>query len=251
MVNIRSEDELRLMRKSGQISAKTLKKVLAAVKPGITLLDLERIASEEIERLGAESSFKTVDGYQWTSCLTLNEEVVHGVPRDIQLKDGDILSIDLGALWEGWHTDTAWSVIVGKGDTEREKFLKVGEEALWKGIAQVHEGKTIGDIGGVIQGIVEGAGYSISRNLVGHGVGRELHEKPEVPGFGVKGTGLKLKKGMTLAIEVIYAQGGYEMGIGSDGWTVSTLDGSWGGLFEMTVIVGKKGAEVITNWKTV
>lgn len=242
-----SKSELDLMRKSGEISARALKKALEAVKEGVSLAEIEKVAQDEILRLGGKESFKSVEGYFWASCITVNDEVVHGRPdREITLKKGDKVSIDLGAVYEGWHTDTAWSAIVGE---ESSKFLAVGEEALWKGIKEAKKGNRIGDIASVIQETVEGAGFQVVRSLVGHGVGRELHEEPEVPGFGKKGTGEELLEGETLAIEVIYTEGTPYVVLEEDGWTISSEDGSMGGLFEMTVIVGKEKAEVITDWR--
>lgn len=236
------------MRGSGRISAKAMKKVLAAIKPGVNLLDLEKIAEAEILRLGAKSSFKTEPGYHWTTCLTVNDEVVHGIPRDITLEKGDKISIDLGALHKGWHTDTAWSVVVGG---EPSKFLRAGEEAMWKGVAQAVAGNRVGDISHSIQETIEGAGYQVVRSLIGHGVGKALHEKPDIPGYGSKGVGPVLEEGMTLAIEAIYTEGTTEVKLAQDGWTISSEDGSLGGLFEMSVIVGKKKPEVITDWRKV
>ncbi|OGE30868.1 type I methionyl aminopeptidase [Candidatus Daviesbacteria bacterium RIFCSPHIGHO2_01_FULL_44_29] len=248
-VNIRTEEELQLMRKSGWISAQALKKTIEAVAVGVSLWDLERIAEAEILRHGAEAAFKKVPGYSYTCCLTVNDELVHGIPRNIILKQGDKVSIDLGACFKGWNTDTAWSVIVGGA---KSSFLEVGERALWAAVDLAIEGGRIGDIGGVIQEIVENqSGYSVSRTLIGHGIGRKLHEAPEVPGFGTQGTGLVLKAGMTIAIEVIFAEKSAEVVLAPDKWTLVTADGSMGGLFEMTLIVGKESAEVLTDWRTV
>ena len=246
MSAIRTRDELDLMKKSGEMSARALKKVLQAVKPGTNLLELEKIATEEIERLGGGSSFKSVPGYFWTTCLTVNAEVVHGIPRNIELKKGDKFSVDLGAVYKGWHTDTSWSVIVGE---KPNKFLRVGEEALWKGIKQAVDGNRIGDISAAIQETVEGQGYHVVRSLVGHGVGKELHEEPEVPGFGQRGKGQVLRQGMTIAIEVIYTEGTEEVVLEDDDWTIASADNSLGGLFEMSVIVGKDRPEILTDWR--
>lgn len=242
----RSKEELKLMRKSGDVSAKALKKVIKAVKSGVSLVDLDLLAEKEIKSSGGQISFQTVDNYKWTTCLTVNDEVVHGIPRDIKLKVGDILGIDLGAIYKGWHTDAAWSVVV---DKEPNHFLKIGEQALWEGIDKAVERNRIGDISEAIQKRVEGAGYSIVRSLIGHGVGRELHEEPEVPGYGKAGTGLSLVAGMTLAIEVIYTAGKGDVKLAEDGWTYVSSDHSTGGLFEMTVIVGKDKPEVLTDWR--
>lgn len=251
----RTPTQIELMRRSGKITASALKKVINAAKPGVSLLELEEIAMGEILKLGGKPSFATVPGYSWGTCLTLNNEVVHGIPRPINLKNGDVLSCDVGTVLDGWHTDAAWSILVGHEsgvkDQEKEKFLKAGEQALWHGIAQARSGSKIGDIGASMQKVVEGAGYSVVRSLVGHGIGRKLHEDPEVPGFGKTGKGLPLKKGMTIAIEAIYNAGNHEVILEKDGWTISTKDGSLGGLFEMTVVVGNEEAEVLTDWRKV
>ena len=256
----RSAEELTLMRKSGEMSAHALKNVLKAVKSGVTLAELEKVVADTIEGMGGTASFKTVPGYHWYSCVNINEEVVHGIPRDIALKRGDKVSIDLGALYKGWHTDTAWSVIVEDGEpstisdeeiARRKKFLAVGEEAMWKGIKKAIAGNRIGDISAAMQQTIEGGGYQVVRSLVGHGVGKELHEEPEVPGFGRAGTGPLLQEGQTIAIEAIYTEGSREVVLAKDGWTIASADGSLGGLFEMSLIVGKTEAEVLTDWRKV
>lgn len=233
---------------SGQITAHALKKVLENIKVGISARQLDKIAEEEIKKLGGELSFTTVKGYQFATCITFNEQVVHGIPTERIVKEGDLISIDLGAVFGGWHTDAAWTVLVG---SRIEKFLKIGKEALWDGIAKAVEGNTVGDIGAAIAQKVQGAGYSIVRSLVGHGVGKSLHEEPEVPGYGQAGTGVPLKRGMSLAIEVIYTMGHGEVVLEADGWTVATADRSLAGLFEMTVVVGEKKAEVLTDWRKI
>lgn len=244
----RTSEELDLMRKSGRISAKALKRALDASIQGVSLLEINKVAEDEILKLGGEASFKTEPGYNFATCLTINNEVVHGIPRGIKLKLGDVLSIDVGAIYKGWHTDTAWSKVVGK---ESSEFLKVGEKALWAGIDKAVDGNRIGDISAAIQDIVEGAGYKIVKSLVGHGVGKKLHEDPEIPGFGTRGTGSLLKAGETLAIEVIYTSGSGEVEHSSDGWTIISSDGSMGGLFEMSVVVGKKSPEILTDWRDI
>ena len=248
MVKPRSESELELMRESGRITGIALKKVLENIKVGVAGLELDKIAEEEMKSQGAQSSFKTVEGYRWTTCITVNEQVVHGIPTTSILKEGDIVSIDLGALYKGWHTDAAWSILVEDGK-EKRKFLSAGEEALWLGIKQAVDGNKIGDISEAIQKKVEGFGYSIVRSLVGHGVGKELHEDPEVPGYGRAGTGMVLKSGMTIAIEVIYNMGKPEVLLDKDGWTIISADESLAGLFEMSIIVGKEKAKILTDWR--
>lgn len=250
VIPVRTPGELALLRQSGRITALALKKVLENVREGVSLAALDKIAEEEIIKRGGRPSFKTVPGYHWASCLTVNDEVVHGIPRDITLKTGDILSVDLGTAYQGWHSDAAWTVLVnGQGTRGKKRFLKVGEEVLWKAIGQARLGKKIGDISSTIQKGVEGAGFSVVRSLAGHGVGRSPHEEPEIPEFGLPSTGPKIKKDMSLAIEVIYTAGTGEVMEKSDGWTIASADGSLGGLFEMSVITGKKEAEVITDWR--
>jgi methionyl aminopeptidase len=243
------------MRKSGQITAKALKRVLSEIKPGVNLLHLEAVAVEEITNNGAKLSFPSVEGYFWATCLTVNDELVHGIPRDIQLQEGDIISVDIGAMYKGWHTDAAWSVIVGSEvggrGVEKKKFLTVGEETLWKAIKQAIAGNRVGDISAQIQKGVEEADFSVSETLVGHGVGKELHEDPIIPGLGQKGTGPTLQKNMTIAIEVIYASGNAKTELANDGWTYVLSDGSLGGLFEMSVIVSEGKPEVLTDWRKV
>lgn len=244
-----------LMRKSGVIAAKALKRALGAIKVGVTELEVEKIAQREIYKHGGDLSYKTIPGYKYATCITVNEQVVHGVPTDRKFESGDLVSVDLAVVYKGWHTDCAWSVLVSEQGTvnrvqsEKTKFLKIGEEALWDGVAKAVAGNRVGDISHAIQTKIEKSGYAVVRSLVGHGVGRSLHEDPEIPGFGEQGTGLRLKVGTSLAIEVIYTAGSPDVILDSDGWTFSSSDKSWGGLFEMTIIVGKKEAEVLTDWR--
>lgn len=251
-VQTRTEEELELMRKSGVITALALKKLIESAKPGVTLLELDKIAEEEIVKHGGKPSFMTVPGYKWTTCLAVNDEVVHAIPRPITLQKGDVLSIDVGAMYQGWHTDSAWTVVVGEeGNEHKKQLLAAGEQAMWDGILSVKDGAFIGDISEAMQTIIEGNGFSVVKSLVGHGVGRSNHEDPEIPGYGKKGTGMRIKAGMTLAIEIIYTAGNGEVGQLSDGWTIASEDRSLAGLFEMSVIVTKNGAEVLTDWRKV
>lgn len=242
----RNTYELDLMRKSGVISAQALKRALDSIAVGVTELELDNIAKEEIYKLGGDLSYKSVPNYKYATCITVNDEVVHGIPTERKIQDGDIVSIDLAVEFKGWHTDCAWSILVGK-DLEKKRFLKIGEKALREGIDQAVAGNRIGDISYTIQDTVEKGGYQVVRSLVGHGIGRSLHEEPEIPCFGKRGAGPILLSGATLAIEVIFAKGSSQLSLQKDGWTFKTADGGWGGLFEMTVIVGKKEAEVLTE----
>lgn len=251
----RNSYEQNLMRKSGEIAAKALKRSLEVAKVGVSGLKVDEVTQREIYKLGGDLSYKTVPGYKYATCITVNDEVVHGVPTARKFVVGDLVSVDLAVMYKGWHTDCAWSILVGESVDqsadvmEKKKFLKVGEEALRDGISQAVDGNRVGNISAAIQKRVEGAGYSVVRSLVGHGVGKSLHEDPQIPGVGSAGTGMMLRDGMSLAIEVIYTKGNYELVLDGDGWTFRTVDGSWGGLFEMTVIVGKNKAEVLTDWQ--
>jgi len=247
----RNAYEQKLMRQSGVIAAAALKRALEEIKVGVSEIEVDELTKREIYKLGGDLSYKTVPGYKYATCITVNEQVVHGIPTERKFENGDLVSVDLAVTYKGWHTDCAWSILVSESEEykEKKKFLQIGQEALWDGIAQAVEGNRVGDISAAIGAKVEGSGYSVVRSLVGHGVGRSLHEDPEIPGVGIKGTGPLLKSGMTLAIEVIYAQGGKDVVLEEDGWTFATADKSWGGLFEMTVIVGNKKAEVLTDWR--
>ncbi len=249
MGRIKNSYELKLVRESGKIAGSALKKAMDGIKTGTSGLEVDKVVEREIYKLGGDLSYKTVPNYKYATCITVNEQVVHGIPTARKFNEGDLVSVDLAVLYKGWHTDCAWTVLVrGQEDQEKEKFLTIGQKALRDGIAQAINGNRVGDISEAIQKKVEGSGYNIVRSLVGHGVGRSLHEDPEIPGYGKKGTGAILKEGMSLAIEVIYAMGKSDVVLEEDGWTFSTADKSLGGLFEMTVIVGKEKAEVLTKF---
>lgn len=248
MAQVKTKEEIELMKISGNIAAVALKKVLDNVRPGVKTIDLDNIAYQEVKRLGGQPSFTTVADYKWTTCITINNEVVHGIPSQREIKEGDIVSIDTGAIYAGFHSDMAFSIPVGKVDQKIVKFLEVGKNALSQAISQAKIANRIGDISETIQKIIESAGYSIVKSLTGHGIGRNLHEKPLIPGFGKIGTGPQIKEGMTLAIEAIYAQKSGEVFLQKDGWTISTKDGSLGGLFEQTIVITKNGPIVLTPY---
>lgn len=248
MALIKTKEEIETMKISGKISALALKKVLEQVKPGVSCIDLDQTAKEVVESQGAQPSFATVDDYKWTTCLTLNNQVVHGIPTQRRIKDGDILSIDLGALYRGFHSDMAITVPVGQISKSLRQFLAVGKKSLELAISQAKIGNRIGDISATLQRIIEGAGYSVVKSLTGHGIGRHLHEEPTIAGFGQRGHGPKIVAGMTLAIEAIYAQGSGEVFVEADGWTISTQDGSLSALFEKTIAVTDNGPIVLTPY---
>ena len=235
------------MRKAGRIAALALAEVESHIKIGVSTKDLDKIAQSVILKNKAESSFKKVKGYKHCICTTPNDWVVHGVPGNYKLKKGDVIGIDLVAFYKGYHSDLAHTYIVGGEDRDKKKFLGVGEKALWRAISKAKIGNRIGDISSEIQNTVERAGYSVVKELVGHGVGKELHEDPLVPGIGKRGTGLEIKEGMVLAIEIIYNMGKPDVSLLSDNWTIISKDNSYSGLFERTVAVTRKGPVVLTQ----
>lgn len=247
MSYLKTKEEIELMRQAGHISALAMEEVKKAIRPGITTLDLDELVESIFKKNGAESAFKKVENYQFSICSTPNDWVVHGLPDKNKIKEGDILGIDLGAYYKGFNSDMAHTFAVGKITPEAERLLKVGEEALWEAIKEAKVGNKIGDISNKIQTIVEGAGFSIVKELVGHGVGKSLHEEPYIPGRGKKDTGEVLKEGLVIAIEIIYNQGKPGVVLLEDGWTISTKDGSLAGLFERTVAITDKGPVVLTK----
>lgn len=247
MSNVKTPEQVGLMRKSGEICAQALLQVLAAVRPGVTTLELDKIANREIKKRGGGISFQTVENYPYTICVSVNDEVVHGLPTKYALKEGDIIGIDIGVLYQGWHSDLAQTVVVGNVDKKTADFVQCGRIALDKAIAQARIGNKVGDISHAMQRVVEGQGYAVVRALTGHGVGRELHEEPVIPCFGTAGKGEALVEGMVIAIEVIYNMGKSDVvWKNDDGWTIAAADGSMSGLFERTVAITKDGPEVLT-----
>lgn len=248
MSQIKTKQELELMQISGTIAAKALKAVKEAAKVGISAKELDDIARQEVEKEGAKPSFPTVEDYKWTICITFNQQVVHGIPTKRKLQEGDIVSVDIGALYKGYHSDMATTFGVGKIDANKKKFLETGKKALNAALEKAKAGNRIGDISQALQETIEGAGYSIVKSLTGHGIGRQLHEEPMVPGFGKAGVGQVLKENMTIAIEAIYAQKSGDVFIEDDGWTITTKDGSLGGLFEQSVAVMKGKPIILTPY---
>ena len=250
MITIKSEKEIEIMRVGGKITAKALKASLAAAKPGVKLGELEKIASDVIWGAGGEPAFQRVPGYNFATCINVNEGVVHGIPGDRQLSEGDLVSIDLGTYYKGFNTDASWTAYVGdlkKAPASSLELLEVGERALRKAIAAALPGNRISDITLGMQKVLEDGQYSPMDTLVGHGIGRELHEDPQIPCLLIHKKTPKIKVGMTLAIEAIYAQDSSEIEVEEDGWTIRTVDHSLSGLFEQTVAIGPKGPVVLTE----
>jgi methionyl aminopeptidase len=249
MIDYKTPDEIDKMRRAGRIVAGTIDRVLAAVKPGVTTGTLDRIAEDYIRERGAIPSFKNYKGtYPASICTSLNDEIVHGIPSPKRVvKSGDILSLDFGAIWEGFHGDSAVTIIVGEPPSaEAEKLVRVTEEALEAGISQIRPGGRLSDIGAAVQSVAEGAGFSVVREYVGHGIGRNMHEDPQVPNYGDPGRGPEMKPGLAIAVEPMVNLGGWQTRVLADDWTVVTEDGSLSAHFEHTIAVTEDGHEVLT-----
>lgn len=247
MVTIKTTKEIEQMRESCQIVAKILDEMARMVKPGVSTGDLDSYAEKRIAELGAKPAFKGYHGFPACVCISVNEEVVHGIPSPKRvLNEGDIVGLDFGVIYEGWYGDSARTVPVGKIKPEVKKLVEVTQESLFKGIAECHPGNRVFDIGHAIQKYVEGFGFSVVREFVGHGIGRALHEDPQVPNYGSKGRGSVLQAGMVIAIEPMINMGTAEVSILSDGWTAVTRDRSLSAHFEHTVAITENGPEILT-----
>ena len=248
MISIKSERELALMRKAGSIVAQILEEMIAMVKPGISTGELDHYAESRTRELKALPAFKGYHGFPASVCISVNEEVVHGIPSPKRiLKDGDIVGLDFGVSYEGWYGDSARTVAVGSISAEARKLIDVTQESLRRGIEQCHEGNRVFDIGHAVQNYVEGFGFSVVREFVGHGIGRALHEEPQIPNYGPKGKGLLLKAGMVVAIEPMINAGSHEVKVLKDGWTAVTQDRSLSAHFEHTVAITANGPEILTK----
>lgn len=235
------------MRRAGRLAADALAFVLDAVRPGVTTAFLDTIAEEYIRSAGARPAFKGYHGYPATICASRNDTVVHGIPSEAErLEDGDLFSVDLGVELGGFFGDIAWTVPVGDAPADARRLAEVARESLFRGLEEAVAGKRLFDIGATIQEFVERNGYSVVRQFVGHGIGRAMHEEPQVPNFGERGKGVLLKEGMTLAVEPMVNAGGYEVVVLDDGWTVKTADGSLSAHFEHTIAVTADGPEILT-----
>jgi len=244
VIPIKNQQEIQLMKTAGEIGAKALQAALKATVPGVTLLHINQVAEDLILANGATPGFKTVAGYNFATCININDGVVHGMPNNSVVKEGDLITIDLGARFEGYHSDTASTKFVG--NAVDPLFLETGKKALQAAINACTLGNRLGDVSFAMQHVVESAGFSVSRDLVGHGIGIELHEEPQIPCYGKKAKGPLLKEGMVFAIEVIYQKGKPGLALAADGWTLETADGSLAGLFEHTVAITAAGPEVLT-----
>jgi len=247
-VVLKSSQEIEKMRRAGQVVREVLELVRAQVRPGATTLDLEKAAVARLSELGVKAAFKGYHGYPCVLCTSVNSEVVHGIPSAKRvLKEGDIVSVDFGAIVDGYYGDSAITVPVGSIDAGAARLLEVTEKSLYAGIAAVKPGATLGDVGAAVQELVEAEGFSVVRDFVGHGIGVHMHEDPQVPNFGERGRGMKLKVGMVIAIEPMVNAGGPDVEVLKDGWTAVAKDGSMSAHFEHTVAVTATGARVLTD----
>ena len=243
---VKSDQEVATMRQAGRIVATILEVLKLQVRPGLTTEELDVIAARELERLGAKSSFKGYRGFPANLCISVNDEIVHGIPGKRVLHEGDIVSLDFGAIFMGFHGDAAVTVGVGNVSQEAKKLMQATEGALKAGIAAAGPGVRLGDISAAIQHYAESRGYSVVREYTGHGIGREMHEEPQIPNFGLPGQGPVLKKGMTLAFEPMVNIGDWHTRLGDNHWTVFTRDGSLSAHFEHTIVVTDAEVEVLT-----
>ena len=247
MVVIKSSRELQKMKDACRISANALVVAGKAVEPGVSTLEIDTIVRKYIEKQGATPSFLGYGGFPASACISVNNVVIHGIPSKKQiLKEGDIVSVDVGAFYDGFHGDNAYTFKCGKVSAEAEALLKATEESLYEGIKQAKAGNRVGDIGSAVQKYVEDRSYSVVRDFVGHGVGAKLHEEPSVPNYGTPGRGVRLIPGMTIAIEPMVNVGDYKVKVLSDEWTTVTADGSLAAHFEHTVAITSDGPQIMT-----
>ena len=249
MIFLKSPQEIEKMERAGRIVAEVLELLRSMVRAGVTTKELEGVADDQIRARGGSPAFKGYRGYPSSICTSVNEQVVHGIPSSRRLREGDIISIDLGVYLEGFYGDAAITVPVGTVDKETAELVRVTEEALYLGIRNAVEGNRLHDISAAIQRKVEQSGFSVVRLFVGHGIGRELHEEPQIPNYGVPGQGPRLKSGMTLAIEPMVNAGSHDVRILDDGWTAVTVDGKKSAHFEHTVVVTTDEPVILTKYK--
>jgi methionyl aminopeptidase len=247
VITRKTRDQIALMRRAGKVVAEMHEECIRAAKAGATTLDVDRVARDVIDRRGARSNFLGYHGFPAVVCTSPNDVIVHGIPSDsVVLREGDILSIDCGAIIEGWHADAAVTVPIGEIDDESQRLIHVTRRSLELAIEQVLEGNRLGDIGAAVEGIAEENGFTVVREYVGHGIGTAMHEEPQIPNYGPPGRGLKLKEGMVLAIEPMVNAGGAQTELLDDGWTVVTRDHRRSAHFEHTIAVTEHGPEILT-----
>jgi len=249
MLILKLPEEIEKARASNHIVAEVLSKLREKVKPGVTTRELDKFAEEIAEKRGAKPAFKGYRGYPHSLCTSINDQVVHGMPSARMLKEGDIVGLDFGVCYKGFFGDASITLPVGDVSLDALKLMEVTEESLYAGIKQANDGNRLGDISAAVQLTVEAAGYSVVRDFVGHGIGRNLHEEPQIPNFGKKGRGIELKSGMILAIEPMVNQGDYKVRVLSDGWTVVTQDGKLSAHFEHSIAITDNGPDILSKLK--
>jgi len=247
VITRKNREQIALMRRAGKVVAEMHEQCIRAAKPGASTLDIDQVAREVLDRRGARSNFLGYHGFPAVVCTSPNDVIVHGIPSDtVILEEGDILSIDCGAIIEGWHADAAVTVPIGSVDDDSTRLMQVTRASLDAAIEQVVAGKQLGDVGAAVEGLAEAAGFSVVREYVGHGIGTAMHEDPQVPNYGPPGRGMRLKEGHVLAIEPMVNAGGPETEVLDDGWTVITRDGRRSAHFEHTIAVTDHGPEILT-----
>jgi methionyl aminopeptidase len=251
MIYLKTEEEIELLRQSNMLVGMTLGEMAKMVKPGVTTLELDKVAETFIRDHKAIPGFLGYNGFPNTLCTSVNEHVVHGIPSKRVLKDGDVVSIDCGTILNGFYGDSAYTFEVGEVKPEVKLLLQTTKESLYKGIEMAVEGNRLGDVGFAIQKHCEDRGYSVVREMVGHGIGRSMHEAPEVPNYGRRGNGPKLRIGMTIAIEPMITMGKRNIVVEDDNWTISTVDKSVAAHFEHTLAIGKQSADILSSFKFV
>ena len=247
MITIKTEKEIQIMAEAGKILASVIKEIEKMVKPGITTLDLDRVAEALIVSYGAKPGFKNYDGFPFSLCASVNEIVVHGFPSDYVLKNGDVIGLDLGVFYKGYYSDMAITVPIGEVSFETKRLINVTKKALRLGIKKIKPGNTIGDIGNTIQRFIEDQNFGVIRDLCGHGIGKNLHEDPKIPNFGKRGAGEKLVEGMVICIEPMVSAGSYKIIKAKDGYGFATEDSSMTAHFEHTIAITKKGSKILTE----
>jgi len=251
MIYLKTSEEIELLRESNMLVGKTLGELAKIIRPGVTTLELDKVAEEFIRDNGGEPGFLDYGGFPNTLCISINDQVVHGIPSSYVLESGDIVSVDCGVYMNNYHGDSAYTFPVGDVDAEVLKLLKTTKESLYKGIEAAVEGNRIGDVGYAVQQHAEANGFSVVRELVGHGVGKDLHEDPQVPNYGRRGQGVKLKTGMVIAIEPMINLGKRQVVQEEDGWTIVTKDRKPSAHYEHTVAIGKGSADILSSFKFV
>jgi methionyl aminopeptidase len=248
MIQVKNQDQILAMREAGRITAQALVAARECVREGISTYELDTVIRNTIERAGAKPSFLGYAGFPGSACISINDEVIHGIPSKKRiLMEGDIVKIDVGAYYKGFHGDSARTIPVGKVSAEAERLIEATEKSFWAGVEQARSGNRIGDIGNAIESCIKQYGYSVVRRYIGHGVGHELHEAPDVPNFGTAGRGVRLCNGMVIAIEPMVNVGSHDVKEMSDGWTVKTADGTLSAHYENTVAITSEGVIVLTE----